>query len=277
MDCGGLGVFDTKQERYAVRSLPPMQARTPMTVDLHRFASPHLFLRIARYAVPIALAIFAIFGVIGAIWGLFIAPPDYQQGDSVRIMYIHVPSAWTALSAYALMTVASVANLIWRHPVAGLVARGAAVPGAVCTFIVLVTGSIWGKPMWGAWWAWGDARLTSMLVLFFIYVGYIALWNAFRNPMRAMRPASILCLVGAIDLPIIKFSVDWWNTLHQPASVLRMDGPTIHPSMLWPLLVMATAVFAFFIAVTFLSTRSQIREMRLASLRASRSPRVTVS
>ena len=241
-----------------------------MTVDFHRLASPNVFLRIARYAVPISLAVFVAFGLVGAIWGLFIAPPDYQQGDSVRIMYIHVPAAWTALSAYALMAVASLANLIWRHPVAALVARGAAVPGAVCAFIVLVTGSLWGKPMWGAWWAWGDARLISMLVLFFLYVGYIALWNAFRNPVRAMRPASILCLVGAIDLPIIKFSVDWWNTLHQPASVLRMDGPTIHSSMLWPLLVMAIAVFAFLIAVTFLSTRTQIREVRLSSTRAYR-------
>ncbi len=242
-----------------------------MTASLHRFATPQQFLRIARYAVPISLGVFFTFGAVGVVWGLFIAPPDYQQGDSVRIMYIHVPAAWTALAAYTFMALASLVNLIWRHPVAGLSARGAALPGAICTFIALVTGSLWGKPMWGAWWAWGDARLTSMLVLFFLYVGYIALWNAFRNPVRAMRAASILCLVGAIDLPIIKFSVDWWNTLHQPASVLRMDGPTIHPSMLWPLLVMATAVFAFFTAVTLLTTRSQIREIRLASLRASRS------
>ena len=238
-----------------------------MTAALHRLASPHRFLRLARYGVPVSLAVFAVAGSVGAIWGLFLAPADYQQGDSVRIMYIHVPAAWTALAAWALMTVASLANLIWRHPVAALVARSAAVPGAVCTLIALVTGSLWGKPMWGTWWAWGDARLTSMLVLFFLYVGYIALWNAFRNPLRAMRPTSILCLVGAIDLPIIKFSVDWWNTLHQPASVLRLDGPSIHPSMLWPLLVMALAVFAFLAAVTLLATRTRIRQMRLASLR----------
>ncbi len=246
-----------------------------MTVDFHRFATPNAFLRLARRAVPVSLFVFVAFGSVGAIWGLFFAPPDYQQGDSVRIMYIHVPAAWAALAAYSVMAVASLANLVWRHPVAALVARGAAVPGAICTLLALVSGSLWGKPMWGTWWAWGDARLTSMLVLFFLYVGYIALWNAFRNPLRAMRPASILCLVGAIDLPIVKFSVDWWNTLHQPASVLRLDGPTIHPSMLWPLLVMAVAVFAFLVAVTCLSTRTQILEMRIASLQAARRPGVS--
>lgn len=235
---------------------------------MHALANPGRFLRLTAIVVPVAFATAAIAIATGTIWGLFLSPPDYLQGDSVRIMYVHVPSAWMSLLAYAAMAVASAANLIWRHPVAGLYARAAAVPGLVFTGIALLTGSIWGKPMWGTWWAWGDARLTSMLVLFFIYLGYLALWSAAGDVSRAMHRAAILCLVGAINLPIVKFSVDWWSTLHQPASVFRVGGPTIHASMLGPLAVMAIGFVAFFVATSLTGARTHIRRARIRNLRA---------
>jgi len=238
-------------------------------VNFHALATPAAFLRLASFLAPASLATFLLCGSVGAVWGLFLAPADYQQGDSVRIMYVHVPAAWSALAAYAFMALASLCAVIWRHPVAALLARGAATPGAVCTLIALVSGAIWGKPMGGAWWVWGDARLISMLILLFFYIGYIALWEAHANPARAIRPTSILCLAGALNLPVVKFSVDWWSTLHQPASVLRLDGPTIHPSMLWPLLVMAVATLAYVIATTSLSTRARICDIRIAALRTA--------
>lgn len=228
----------------------------------HSLANPNRFLRLIAPVIPIALVVAWVCGAIGAVWGLFLSPPDYQQGDSVRIMYVHVPAAWMSLLVYAIMATASFACLVWRHPVAGLAAKAAAPSGMVFTAIALATGSIWGKPMWGAWWAWGDARLTSMMVLLLVYIAYIALWRATRDPARAMRPAAILCLVGAINLPVVKYSVDWWSTLHQPASVLRLDGPTIHASLLAPLMVMAVAFLALFIAVWLMATRTEIRRAR---------------
>lgn len=235
---------------------------------MHALANPTRFMRFSHPIMVGALAVFVVLGTIASVWGLFLSPPDYQQGDSVRIMYVHVPSAWTALGAYTTMALASAAYLIWRHPVAGLAAKAAALPGLVLTATTLATGSVWGKPMWGAWWVW-DARLTSMLVLLFIYIGYLALWRAIGDPVRAMRPTAIYCLVGAINLPIIKFSVDWWNTLHQPASVLRLDGPTIHPSLLAPLLTMGVVFLAYFIATWLLGTRTEIRRARIRSLRTA--------
>lgn len=235
-------------------------------------ANPNRFMRYSAPAMAVAFVLCWGLALVGTVWGLFLSPPDYQQGDSVRIMYVHVPSAWMALFAYSCMAVSSVASIVWGHPVAGLAARAAAPPGMVFTAVALLTGSVWGKPMWGAWWAWGDARLTSMLVLFFIYAGYLALWHAVGDPRRAMRPAAIFCLVGAINLPVIKFSVDWWTTLHQPASVFRIDGPTIHPSMLWPLLVMGAAFTAFFVAVWLLGTRTEIRRARIRALHATGPP-----
>ncbi len=229
----------------------------------HHLANPNRFMRLAAPVIPVAFVVAGVCGAVGAVWGLFLSPADYQQGDSVRIMYVHVPAAWMALMVYAVMAAASVACLVWRHPVAGLAAKAAAPSGAVFTAIALATGSIWGKPMWGAWWAWGDARLTSMMVLLLVYIAYIALWRAARDPARAMRPAAILCLVGAINLPVVKYSVDWWSTLHQPASVLRLDGPTIHASMLAPLMVMAVAFLAYFIGVWLMATRTEIRRARL--------------
>ena len=168
------------------------------------------------------------------------APDDYQQGATVKIMYIHVPSAWLGMMGWTVMSVAALGTLVWRHPLADVAAKAAAPIGAAFTLLCLVTGSLWGRPMWGTYWVW-DARLTSVLVLFLLYLGVIALWRTVDDPSRAARAAAILTLVGAINLPIIKFSVDWWNTLHQPASVFRLGGPTIDRSLLTPLLTMSVA------------------------------------
>ena len=181
--------------------------------------------------------------VVGLYLAWFVAPPDYQQGETVRIMYLHVPAAWLSMLIYLVMASAALGTLIWRHPLADAAQKAAAPLGAAFTFLCLVTGSLWGKPMWGAWWVW-DARLTSVLVLFLIYLALIALWRTIEDPGKAARGAAIFTLVGAINIPIIKFSVDWWNTLHQPASVFRLGGPAIAASMLWPLLVMAHGLHA---------------------------------
>ena len=235
---------------------------------MHRFANPTRFLRISRAVLPWAGGLAALLLAVGLYLSFFTAPADYQQGESVRIMYIHVPAAWMALFVYTFMAVASAVGLIWRHALADLAAKAAAPIGAVFTLAALVTGSLWGKPMWGTWWVW-DARLTSVLILLFLYLGYIALWQAIEDQSRAARAVAILALVGFVNVPIIKFSVDWWNTLHQPASVLRMDGPTIHPSMLWPLFVMAAGFKAYFVAVLLLRIRAEINERRIRALRAA--------
>lgn len=233
---------------------------------MHRFANPTRFLRLVQYVQPWSFAVAALAIAAGLVWGLLFAPPDYQQGDSVRIMYVHVPSAWMALFVYANMALASAVALIWRHAVADLVAKASAPIGAGFTFVCLLTGSLWGKPMWGAWWVW-DARLTSVLILFFLYLGYMALWNAIDDPSKAARAASILALVGAVNLPIIKFSVDWWNTLHQPASVLTLSGPKIHPDILWPLLLMGLGFTAYYIALLCVRVRAEILAKRARALR----------
>ena len=195
----------------------------------------------------------------------FRAPPDYQQGETVKIMYIHVPTAWLSTFIYGVMALASLGTLVWRHPLADAAQKAAAPIGAVFTFVCLVTGSLWGKPMWGTYWVW-DARLTSVLVLFILYLGLIALWRSIDDPGRAARAAAILTLVGTVNLPIIKFSVDWWNTLHQPASVFRMGGPTIAPELLWPLLVMALAFTLLFLCLLLMSIRNEILRRRIARL-----------
>ena len=193
------------------------------------------------------------------------SPPDYQQGESVRIMYVHVPAAWMAMLAYVVVAAGSASSLVWRHPLGDIAARAASPVGAGFTLIALLTGSLWGKPMWGTWWVW-DARLTSVLILFLLYLGVIAMWRTVEDPSRAARAAAILTLVGAINLPIIKFSVDWWNTLHQPASVFRLGGPSIHPSLLAPLLVMATAFFLLFLTLHLAAMRNEILRRRLRTL-----------
>ena len=233
---------------------------------MHRFANPTRFLRLSAAILPWCAWLTAAALVAGLYLGLFVAPPDYQQGDSVRIMYVHVPAAWMALFVYTFMAAASAVALIWKHPLADLMAKSAAPIGAGFALISLVTGALWGQPSWGTWWVW-DARLTSVLVLFFLYLGYIALVNAFDDPTRGAKAAAILALVGFVNIPIIKGSVDWWNTLHQPASITKFGAPSIHVSMLVPLLLMALAFAGYFVCVLILRVRSEIAARKIRSLR----------
>src|SRR6201987_5646288 len=196
-------------------------------------ANPTRFLNVANRAIPwLGGATVLLFAF--AINQAMVAPVDYQQGATVKIMFLHVPGAWLGMLGWGLMTAAALGTLARRHPLADVTAKAVAPIGAAFTVMCLLTGSLWGRPMWGTYWVW-DARLTSVLVLFLMYLGVLALWRTVEDPTRAARAAAILTLVGALDLPIIKFSVDWWNTLHQPASVFRFGGPTIHPSLLVPL------------------------------------------
>ncbi len=233
---------------------------------MHRFANPARFLRISNAVLPWAAGITVVLMIAGLYLSLVASPADYQQGDTVRIMYIHVPSAWMALFVYSNMAVAAAVGLVWKHPLADLFTKAAAPIGAGFTALCLITGSLWGEPMWGTWWVW-DARLTSVLILFFLYLGYMALVNAFDDPTRGAKAGAILVLVGVVNVPIIKFSVDWWNTLHQPASVVRMGGPSIDPSMLWPLLTMGLAFTAYFVTVVLLRVRSEIAARKIQTLR----------
>ena len=189
-------------------------------------------------------------------------PDDYQQGATVKIMFVHVPAAWMALFGYSFIFFASLTALVFRHPLGHVAARSAAPVGAVFTLIALVTGALWGQPMWGTWWVW-DARLTSVLVLFFVYLGYMALWQAIDEPTRAARAAAILAIVGFINVPIVKFSVDWWNTLHQPASVSRLARPALHADFLYPLLIMGGAFLLLFAAVTLMRMQMEITRQKL--------------
>jgi heme exporter protein C len=228
-------------------------------------ANPTIFLSIVRRLLPWTAGLSIILLIGGLYLTFFVAPPDYQQGESVKIMYLHVPAAWLSLFIYIVMSVAALGTLVWRHPLADAAQKAAAPLGAAFTFICLATGSLWGKPMWGTWWVW-DARLTSVLVLFLIYLALIALWEAIEEPGRAARAAAIMTLVGAVNLPIIKFSVDWWNTLHQPASVFRISGPEIATSMLMPLLVMAFAATLLFVTLHMMAIRNEILRRRLRRL-----------
>jgi heme exporter protein C len=228
-------------------------------------ANPHRFLALARWVVPgFAVPAFVLLGA-GIVLGLQ-APADYQQGETVRIMFIHVPSAWLALGIYTLMAAAALGTLVWRHPLADVAAKTAAPIGAAFSLICLVTGALWGRPMWGAYWVW-DARLTSMLVLFLLYLGILALWRAIDDPGQAGRVVAVLTLVGFVNVPIVKFSVDWWNTLHQPASVFRLDGPAIHPAILTPLLISAAGFAALFVALHVAAMRNEILRRRVRTLR----------
>src|SRR5579863_10193580 len=228
-------------------------------------ANPTRFLKLADRAVPWLGGLTMIAFAVG-ITDAMAAPDDYQQGATVKIMFLHVPGAWLGMFGWGIMTVAALGTLVWRHPLADVTAKAAAPIGAAFTFMCLVTGSLWGRPMWGTYWVW-DARLTSVLVLFLLYLGVIALWRTVDDFSRAARAAAILTLVGAIDLPIIKFSVDWWNTLHQPASVLRIGAPTIDPSILIPLLTMAIAFTLFFFTLLLAAMRNEILRRRVRTLR----------
>ncbi|MGX5843764.1 heme ABC transporter permease [Mesorhizobium sp. ArgA1] len=228
-------------------------------------ANPTRFVGLADRLVPWLAAIAAILLAVG-LYMSFAAPEDYQQGSTVRIMYIHVPFAWLAMMCYTVMAVAALGTLVWRHPLADVALKSAAPIGATFTALALVTGSIWGKPTWGTFWAW-DARMTSVLILFLMYLGIIALTRALDDASRAAWAAAIITLVGFINIPIIKFSVDWWNTLHQPASVFRMGGSTIDPSLLWPLLVMALGFTVLFFALHLTAMRTEIRRRRVIAMR----------
>ena len=218
----------------------------------------------SRWAAP-GLAAIASGLLIWGLWLTFAAPEDYQQGATVRIMFIHVPAAYMSMFCYVCLGGASFMGLVFRHSLADVAARACAPLGAGFTFLALVTGMLWGRPMWGTWWVW-DARLTSVLVLFLFYIGYMALQAAIDDETKAARASGILALVGLINLPIIKFSVDWWNTLHQPASVFRKGGPSLPPEYLWPLGVMAFAYMALFGAVWLVRIRAEVWRKRANSL-----------
>jgi heme exporter protein C len=236
-----------------------------MTDVLYSLANPQRFSRWADRLLPWLAAATILALLIGQYGAWFVAPPDYQQGEAIRIKYVHVPAAWMAMFAWIMMSVSALGTLIFRHPLADVAQKAAAPIGAAFCAVCLITGSLWGKPMWGTWWVW-DARLTSMLVLLLMYFGVMALWRAIDDQGQAAKAVSIVTLVGAINIPIIKFSVEWWNTLHQPASVLRMDGPTIHSSMLWPLLVMGLAAGLLFATLMVLRMRTELMERRLRRL-----------
>ena len=233
-------------------------------MNLIDLANPSRFLalsaRVLAWLTPATLLVFAMAGV-----GAYLAPDDYQQGATVKIMFIHVPAAWLGIFAWVLMSAAALGTLVWRHPLADVAAKAAAPIGAAFTLMCLLTGSLWGRPMWGTYWVW-DARLTSVLVLFLMYLGVIALWQTIEDPTRAARVAAVFTLVGAINIPIIKFSVDWWNTLHQSASVLRLGGSTIHVSILVPLLAMIAAFTLLFLTLHIAAMRNEILRRRLRTM-----------
>ena len=251
---------------------PPPSERTPGRT-LHRFANPGRFLRLSGAVLPWLAAGGATLTLLGLGWGLLLTPADWQQGDAVRIMYVHVPAAWLASAGYLGLALCSVLSLVWRHPLADLAAVEIGPVGAGFTALCLVTGSIWGKPMWGAWWVW-DARLTSVLVLLFLYLGHIALVRAFDDPVRGHRAGAILALIGVVNLPIIKFSVDWWNTLHQSASISFTGAPTMYVGMLLPLLVSAIGYTLVFAAIVIARTRAAVMERRIRALLMARADEV---
>lgn len=232
---------------------------------LHRFANPGRFLRLGRWLQPVLTWPAIVLTIVGLGWGLFLSPADWQQGDAVRIMYVHVPAAWLGSLGYMALAICGLLSLVWRHPLADLAAAEIGPVGACVTGLCLVSGSLWGRPMWGAWWVW-DARLTSVLVLFFLYLGHVALIRAFDDPRRGARAAAILALAGAVDLPIIKFSVQWWNTLHQPDSITLTGATTMSLSMLWPLLVCTIGFSLGFAAIVLARLRAAVMEARTRSL-----------
>jgi heme exporter protein C len=236
--------------------------------DLHFLANPARFRRFSQRVLPGLGFATVLMLAVGLYMAFFVAPEDYQQGATVRIMFVHVPSAWLSMGGYAMLAVLGASLLVWRHPLAALMARAAAPVGASFAAVCLLTGSLWGRPMWGTYWVW-DARLTSMLLLFFLYLGHIALSRAYDSPERGDRAAAILALIGVINLPIIKFSVDWWNTLHQPASITRLDAPAIHNSILVPLLWMAVSLLFLFVWLVLLRTETEIDRRRLENAEAA--------
>ena len=229
-------------------------------------ANPSRFFRITNFLLPWLMGLSITLTIIGIYFALFDSPDDLVQGSAVRIMYVHVPSAWLSIFSYLLLSICSFFFIVWRHPLADILSRSIAPVGALFSLLTLLTGSIWGRPMWGTWWVW-DARLTSMLILFIFFLGYIALSNAFERNERGSRPAALLAIVGSINLPIVKFSVDWWNTLHQPASIIRTGGISIDQSMLVPLIIMTFAFHVFFVLVVILRAHSILIERKVYHLK----------
>ena len=228
-------------------------------------ANPNRFNKITEKIQPYILLIAITTLISGLYFGLYDSPKDYQQGDAVRIMYVHVPSAWLASFLYFSLAISCVFYLVWKHPLADLVSSSIAPIGALFSALTLVTGSLWGKPMWGTWWVW-DARLTSMLVLFFFYLGYMLLSNAFERKIDGSKTASVLAIVGLINLPIVKFSVDWWHTLHQPASIIKIGGPSIDDKMLLPLILMIFALSFFSLYMIILNVKTKLIEKKCEAL-----------
>lgn len=238
---------------------------SPAIGRLSGLANPTRFLALAARLLPwMATATLLLFAA--GLYLCFSTEGDYQQGDTVRIMYIHVPAAWLSMMCYTIMSVSAIGTLVWRHPLADVAAKAAAPLGAAFTLLALVTGSLWGKPMWGTYWVW-DARLTSVFILFIMYLGLIALNRAIDDPSKGARVTAVLILVGFINIPIIKFSVDWWNTLHQSESVMRLDGPTIAAEFLWPLFTMALAFTLLFLTLHIMAMRNEIWRRRIAAQR----------
>ena len=225
----------------------------------HKMASPRYFYNIAGRLIPWLGVSCLLFILTGLYYGLIEAPPDYQQGDSYRIMFIHVPAAWMSMFVYVVMAGAGIIGLVWRIKLAEVIAISSAAIGASFTFLALITGSLWGKPMWGTWWVW-DARLTSELILLFLYLGVIALYNAVDDKRTAARATAILAIVGVVNIPIIHFSVEWWNTLHQGATVTKLGAPSIDISMLIPLLLMAVAFKLYYALVVLMRARCEVLE-----------------
>jgi heme exporter protein C len=236
-----------------------------LSASLTGLANPTRFMDLSGRVLPWLVALTAVLLLFGLWLAFFVAPADYQQGDTARIMFIHVPSAWLSLLLYTMMAVSALGTLVWHHPLADVAQKAAAPLGAAFAFLCLVTGSLWGKPMWGTFWVW-DARLTSMLVLFLMYCGILALWRTIEEPGRAARAVAILTLVGVVNIPIIKFSVDWWNTLHQPAGVLKLSGSAVDASILWPLLEMAVAFTLLALTLHLVGMRTEILRRRVRTL-----------
>jgi heme exporter protein C len=228
-------------------------------------ANPTRFLTLVNRMLPWLAAVTVLLFAFGLTRAMS-APDDYQQGATVKIMFLHVPAAWLGMMGWGVMSLAALGTLVWRHPLADVAGKSAAPIGAAFTFICLLTGSLWGRPTWGTYWVW-DARLTSVLVLFLLYLGVLALYWTAEDPGRGSRAAAVLTLVGAVNIPIIKFSVDWWNTLHQPASILRTGGSAIDPAILWPLLIMAGAFTLLFFTLHFAAMRNEILRRRVRSMR----------
>ncbi|MEM6413600.1 MAG: heme ABC transporter permease [Pseudomonadota bacterium] len=239
--------------------------------SIFEYANPVRFAAVSTRLSPVFAGAATVCLTTGLYFALFASPADYQQGDTVRIMYVHVPAAWMALLCYTAMAASSLTGFVWKHPLADVAAKATAPIGAVFTLLALITGAIWGKPTWGTWWVW-DARLTSVLVLFFLYLGYISVWTAIEEPTRAARVAAIVCLVGFVNVPIIKFSVDWWNSLHQPASIIRADGPSIDSSMLTPLLLMALGYGFVYAWLLLANMENELGERRLARALSQKRP-----